>query len=451
MDPVLWRAPEMRAALARRDIARVYQLLQRRGVTQRNIALLTQQSPSEVSEILAGRQVTSYDVLIRIADGLGVPRGYLGLAYAEDDDLAPPRVTSPPGPGAGEVEDDDMQRRRFFSLALGFAAGVGIDASTGTALATPTSETPVPNRVGRAELEQLRSTARMLAALDKQYGARTIRDAVLAAMHYAERLLEAARGEEVERGLLAVLTDLRNLAGWTSHDLGLNREAHGLLTEALASARAAGDPVRAVSALNHIGCVHLGEAAPNEALKYFQLGHLPASESRSGRASALLWGHQAKAYADMAMPRAAVDALARAEAAFHGRDRDSDRPGPPLLDASGLDNLAGRVYAMLALHDRRYATHAVERLMRSASQDQQTRTRRRVLTLNRLAITHLRLGDTGYGVRVGNEVADLVPDVRSERVTRKIGALRTEALRHHKSRDAMELAQRISDLLEPAA
>ncbi len=70
----------MRAALEARDIGVVYRLLQRSGVTQSRIAALTGQSQPEVSEILSGRQVISYDLLSRIADGLGAPRGRLGLA-----------------------------------------------------------------------------------------------------------------------------------------------------------------------------------------------------------------------------------------------------------------------------------------------------------------------------------------------------------------------------------
>ena len=71
----------MREALAVRDIGAVYRLLQRFGVAQRRIAALTDQSQSEVSEIIAGRRVVvSYDVLVRIAEGLGVPRGWMGLA-----------------------------------------------------------------------------------------------------------------------------------------------------------------------------------------------------------------------------------------------------------------------------------------------------------------------------------------------------------------------------------
>jgi len=80
VDPSLWQRADMRVALAARDIAGVFRLLQMAGVSQRRIAALTGQSQSEISEILAGRQVVSYDVLARIADGLGVARGTLGLA-----------------------------------------------------------------------------------------------------------------------------------------------------------------------------------------------------------------------------------------------------------------------------------------------------------------------------------------------------------------------------------
>jgi transcriptional regulator with XRE-family HTH domain len=62
----------------------VFKILQRYGISQRRIAASTGQSQSEISEILKGRRVVSYDVLVRIALGLGVPRGHLGLAYDDE-------------------------------------------------------------------------------------------------------------------------------------------------------------------------------------------------------------------------------------------------------------------------------------------------------------------------------------------------------------------------------
>jgi hypothetical protein len=60
--------------MASRDILTMYRLLQRYGFSQRRIAALTGQSQSEVFEILCGRRVTTYDLLVRIADGPGAPR-----------------------------------------------------------------------------------------------------------------------------------------------------------------------------------------------------------------------------------------------------------------------------------------------------------------------------------------------------------------------------------------
>jgi transcriptional regulator with XRE-family HTH domain len=73
-------------ALAIHDIATVYRLLQRFGVSQRQIAARTVQTQSEISEILSGRRVVAYDVLVRISEGLGVPRGWMGLEYTYPDE-----------------------------------------------------------------------------------------------------------------------------------------------------------------------------------------------------------------------------------------------------------------------------------------------------------------------------------------------------------------------------
>src|SRR5918998_1286822 len=74
IDPRLYECEDVRQILAERDIAALYLILKGEGVTQRTIAALTGQSQSEVSEILAGRKVLAYDLLVRIAEGWHPPR-----------------------------------------------------------------------------------------------------------------------------------------------------------------------------------------------------------------------------------------------------------------------------------------------------------------------------------------------------------------------------------------
>ncbi|MGH3793871.1 MAG: helix-turn-helix domain-containing protein [Pseudonocardiaceae bacterium] len=81
IDPAWWEQPDMRAALAVRDIGEVYRTLTSLGVSQRQIATLVGQSQSEVSEIVKGRVVKDSSVLERIAEGLGIPRERMGLSW----------------------------------------------------------------------------------------------------------------------------------------------------------------------------------------------------------------------------------------------------------------------------------------------------------------------------------------------------------------------------------
>src|SRR5438067_10932088 len=109
----------MRQALQAREIDSVYRILRRHGISQRQSAALTGQSQSEVSEILKGRQVMAYDVLARIADGLSIPRGAMGLAY--DQATAVRVATTEVDPQ--EQEDESVKRRRFLAHAAAVTMG----------------------------------------------------------------------------------------------------------------------------------------------------------------------------------------------------------------------------------------------------------------------------------------------------------------------------------------
>src|SRR5262249_45460467 len=107
-----------RRALAQRDISALYRLLTHTGVSQQQIARLTGQRPSEVTEILQGRQVMAYDVLLRIASALDVPRGWMGLAYdAKEGDADEGAESATPATGKDVVDDEMRRRAAMFAIA----------------------------------------------------------------------------------------------------------------------------------------------------------------------------------------------------------------------------------------------------------------------------------------------------------------------------------------------
>jgi transcriptional regulator with XRE-family HTH domain len=80
----VWSHSEVRAALPKRDIGALFRLiLQLTGTSQSRIGASVGLEQGYVSRIIAGRKVTSIDVLERIADGCDMPddaRTTLGLA-----------------------------------------------------------------------------------------------------------------------------------------------------------------------------------------------------------------------------------------------------------------------------------------------------------------------------------------------------------------------------------
>lgn len=76
ISDLLWDATEMLDALAARDVAHVFRLVQRAThASQTTLGAATGLSQAQVSEITSGgRRVSSIDVLTRICNGLSMPR-----------------------------------------------------------------------------------------------------------------------------------------------------------------------------------------------------------------------------------------------------------------------------------------------------------------------------------------------------------------------------------------
>jgi hypothetical protein len=267
INPDVWGEPEMRIALAARDISTVYRRLRVYGVTQRQIGQLTGQSQSEVCEIIQGRQVMSYDVLVRIADGLGMPRGYLGLAYTADGKSSAYRGGDPSGVVA-EVTDDVLRRD---VLAKGSVALVGVPVlgKLLTSSAGP-GELGLPSQVGMTDVAEIRNTADQLRVAARVKGGQA--RAVHAAAAQYGRLLQVPASEVVRTRLYSELAALNNLAGWCCFDSGMDLHARWHYRTAIDLAHQGGDGYELSRALRFSGVIDSARGRPNDALKVYQIG-----------------------------------------------------------------------------------------------------------------------------------------------------------------------------------
>ncbi|MFR9728050.1 helix-turn-helix domain-containing protein [Saccharopolyspora sp. MS10] len=436
----VWDRPEMRDALAERNVSEIYKQLRRFGVSQRQIAASTGQSQSEVSEILKGRQVMAYDVLARIADGLGIPRGYMGLAYDGATAMRVAKTNS--GPQA--EEDESVKRRKFLSHAAAVTMGAAVFGTEESTWVPSNVQTPAPMRIGMTDVQQIQAATKALRDLDYRYGGGTCRDAVVAQLSWAQQLLDANASDQVKRKLYVSLADMHSLAGWTSFDTGLLDPARGHFGKALEFAKQAEDDSLVASVLYRMGRVYLHYQEPNEALKLFQLGQIAAQESGSSLTVAVLCANEAWAYGMLNKPDQVQKMVGRTKDEF-ARANVAEAPDwVRFFNENDLHGMIGSAHDALAVFDPdRYAPLAVAETIKCNEAYGADMQRTHVFGLSLQATNHIRAGDLQEGIKVGRSALQIGEKVKSARVSDRLKPLEIEAGRHRMNSDARDLSEEI--------
>lgn len=270
VDPALFEPLVMRRALAQRDIPAVYRMLTAAGVTQRRIAELTGSHTSEVSAIVRGHMVQSYAVLVRIAEGLQVPRGWLGLAYGDADEAS--TTYSEAGGHPIEEVDDDMRRRALLAAAAVAVVGRPVLGDLLHLPAPPATATPLPARLGGADVDAVRALAATFRSLGRSFGgqAQTVSATAVRSM----RLLAVPATDSVQRALGVALAELHAVAGWNCADSRMDDAARGHFATGMELAHRAGDTYWTAMLAWLGGVVPADHGGHDDALKLFQLARM---------------------------------------------------------------------------------------------------------------------------------------------------------------------------------
>ncbi len=425
IDPAMFERADLRAALAGHDIGAVYRALRYAGVGQRRIAALTGQSQSEVSEIVNGRAVNDYRVLVRIAEGLGIPREWMGLsfgAYSEDakaEDL-PEEVVA------------EMRRRMLLAAAGMIVVGrplLGIGELTGP------SPVPPPPRILGLHVVKVRDLTQRLGEAGRTYGSDPQVSSAAAA--WASGLLEVPGEEPVKRALKTAVAELHIQVGLDAFDAGLYDRTLYHYNYGLRLAAASGDAYCQTLALNHVGLAHVEHGHPNDGLKMLQFAQVkvldiaPDNERSFGEGSRTAL--EACALADSAT---ALDLLGYPDAAdaalVESRERWQPTAAVPVGDldmvAARLELERGRLEAA-----EPFAVASV-RLWESRGA-RRGRTRAGIL----LATIHVRAGESD-GLQLAHEAITATMKLSSARARRNLEPLAT-ALQARPRRDHHDLAR----------
>jgi hypothetical protein len=418
IDSAIFEQPDMRRALAERDISSVYKILVDNGVAQGHIASLVGQNASEVSEIISGRRVQGYDVLVRVAEGLGVSRGAMGLAYAGGDEG--------PEPIFDEVTEE-MRRRALFAAGAIALFNRPILGEVLQIPVRPEKPTPLPVQLGEADVAAMAELTTRLEAQAQYYGG--CADILTPVAQRAEGLLAVPASEVTKQGMTKSVAGLHNVAGWAAYDSQKEDRARYHFARAMSLGNH-GDGYEFARAAYLAGVSVAEQGGFNDGLKFLQLGHMRLNESESAERVEVL---KAWIGADSACMLAHLShrdkcRVSLAQALNIWRPPDAD-------DAAEMDWLNGLIQMQLGNEDSAQRFVAASLRHWKGSQDR----RAGVLGDITMATLYVRTGDSGGSQRAYQAIRQ-VQELHSKRARQRLKPL-VQALDDRTGNESRQLAQ----------
>ncbi|MBX9394878.1 hypothetical protein K4749_15030 [Streptomyces sp. TRM72054] len=475
LAPEVLSRDDVKRALAEHDFAAAFALIKKwGGLSQNRIASACQLTPGKVSTIISGQQqVTSFDVICRIADGLRIPGRMVGLADRpwEGQPNAPDAVTPAVQPSAVQSSSDASWRpettvhltaeltrsdlvmdRRAATRALAGAAlsGAALLDDLGGWLQSAPAVAPAQRRgrIGHREVQELESTARAFRAWDHRFGGGLRRKAVVGQLNEVAEHLEEHQAPEVEQGLFRVMAQLAGTAATMAWDSGLQKRAQSYYMLALRAAHAGGDAAFGANVLAGMARQMLYRDQPQDALELVHLAQKGAGKSSGPRVRAMLHTRAAWAYA--AMGRSAAFRRATNEATEALAEAKADE-GPywiAYFDDAELAGVTGGRLLDMARHDpQQHADAAAEHIRSALATRGAEAGRSYALDLIGLAECHFLMGDVSDAVAYTHLAVDAAARTQSTRVRAQLNQLYPYTVGRSSSRTVGEARSRIREVL----
>ncbi|MFJ7151406.1 hypothetical protein ACIQVT_24980 [Streptomyces sp. NPDC100445] len=213
--------------------------------------------------------------------------------------------------------------------------------------------------IGWQEIEALEHSVGVFRAWDAARGGGLQRKAVVGQLNEVGGMLAYRHPPHLQRRLWGVAANLAVLAGWMSHDVGLEPTAQKYFVIAAHAAREGGDRPRAGEALSRAArqMVHLGR--PDDAMDLMKLAQSGAGDRLQPRTKAMFHTIEAWAQASMGKGQAMRRTLGRAEDLFVSERQDAEQPEwMQTFKDEDLYGMQALAYRTLAEFDPAAATHA---------------------------------------------------------------------------------------------
>jgi len=333
---------------------------------------------------------------------------------------------------------DVVDRQQFLRTAGMLATLPWLD------LFTPTTPTPLPTRVGRTEIDQVRAAATVFTSWDYAFGGGLAREAVFTQLRWSAQLLRVDCPEQLRAELFAAVAQLADVAGFMAFDACAHDDARRAFRFALACTEYAGDWHARANALADMARQAIWVDEPDQGLTYVEQA-LVRADRLTATERAMLYTIRARALARMDRPQETLAAVGRADAAFALANPAEDPPWMAFYDHAQHHGDTGHALFDLSVRGRR--THAAQRLAYSVANHGPAYARSRAISRTKLASLLMVTGDPRRAAAIGQRAVDDAGSLRSRRALDDVRELHRFAGRHPAIAEAGELRDRITATL----
>lgn len=342
---------------------------------------------------------------------------------------------------------EDMDRHQFLRIA----AATGAGALAGSALGLPASAapTPVPTRIGRTEIAQLRLAAETFNQWAHRFGGVAAREVATAQLNWAARLLRADCPAALRPELLSAVALLGEVTGFATFDACAHDDARKIFRFALACAEEADDWHQRANLLSSMARQSAWCGQPDAALTQVELA-LVRSDRLTATIRANLHTIRARALAKMGRIQQTLAAVGNADEEFAHTRPQNDPQWVRFYDHAQHRGDTAHALFDIALRGRR-RTEAGPRLAYATAHYGAAYPRSRVFTEIKLASLTMATGDPRRAAVIGHRALADGQSLRSRRAVEELRELHRFCERQHRIPEVTELRDRISEVVTASA
>jgi hypothetical protein len=341
---------------------------------------------------------------------------------------------------------EDVNRQGFLRATAGVSALVVAGSLSDLAII---SQLAVPSAVGRAEIDQLRTAARLFGNVDHTYGGSMVREAVNGQLRYAVELLNARCPDDLRGELFAAVGFLGHTAGAMAFDAYAHDDARRMFSLALACAEESGNWHLRAKVLSTMARQAIWRGDPDMGLTLIDVAFV-RSERLTSTERAMLFTGRARAHAKLRRIPEALRAVGTADEEFAQASPANDPAWMVYYDTAQHVGDTGHALFDLATLDGRYAGDAASRLAGAVSGHTATYARSRTLSQTKLASLTMVTGDPQEAAQIGGAALDAAGKIHSRRVADEVRELGRWATKHRHIEEVAHLRQRIDLIARPA-